>query len=139
MALRLLQLRFQLPLFTVIGQTEVSLDPCLSNLALLFKQPIGVAMRCLFLCGALVLSFQAPVFGFSVITDIFKAKDIANRLGERICALREAGYSEGAAVRTGTKQMSKELSNTKLNGTMAKNAFKDTLTESLAKCGIKPQ
>ena len=96
-------------------------------------------MRRLLLFGALALSFQTPAFGFSVVTDIFKAKDIATRLGERICALRDAGYSEGAAVRTGTKQMSKELSSTKLNGTMAKNAFRDTLTESLAKCGIKPQ
>ena len=96
-------------------------------------------MRRLLLFGALALSFQAPAFGFSVVTDIFKAKDIATRLGERICALREAGYSEGAAVRTGTKQMSKELSSTKLNGTMAKNAFRDTLAKSLATCGIKPQ
>ena len=96
-------------------------------------------MRRLLLLGAFALSFQAPALGFSVVTDIFKAKDIATRLGARICALREAGYSEGAAVRTGTKQMSKELGNTKLNGTMAKHAFKDTLTESLAKCGIKPQ
>ena len=101
---------------------------------------VGLAwMRSLVLLGALALSFQAPAFGFSVVTDIFKAKDIATRLGERICALREAGYSEGAAARTGTKQMSKELSSTKLNGTMAKNAFRDTLTKSLAKYSIQPR
>ena len=95
--------------------------------------------RLLICCGFLFLASQSPAYAFSVVTDIFKAKDIATRLGERICALRDAGYSEGSAVRTGTKQMSKELSSTKLNGTMAKNAFRDTLTESLSKCGIKPQ
>ena len=93
-------------------------------------------MRCLLLFGALALSFQAPAFGFSVVTDIFKAKDIATRLGERICALHEAGYSERLAVRTATEQMMDELAQTKIRGTMAKNAMRDTLQATTDKCGV---
>jgi len=77
-----------------------------------------------------------PAFGFSYITDVFKAKDVAKRLGNRICALHEAGYSESAAIKTATKQMMDELSKTKVRGIMAKNALRDTLQETTDSCGI---
>lgn len=93
-------------------------------------------MRHLAPLGVAALLFEAPVFGFSIFTDTFKAKDIAERLGERICALHEAGYSERQAVRTATEQMMDELSNTKIKGTMAKRALTDTLQATTDRCGI---
>lgn len=95
-----------------------------------------LGMKCLASVGVAALLFEAPVLGFSIFTDTFKAKDVAERLGERICALHEAGYSERQAVRTATEQMMDELRNTKIKGTMAKRAMTDTLQTTTDRCGI---
>jgi hypothetical protein len=88
-----------------------------------------------FLIASLPL-LTTPSYAYSVITDIFKARELGSRMGERICALREAGFTEQEAIRKGVEPMLKELSQTKLVGTMAKNAFRDTLQETTDKCGI---
>ena len=106
-------------------------DQVLATMAL-----INSGMKHLASLGVVALLFEAPAFGFSIFTDTFKAKDIAERLGERICALHEAGYSERQAVRTATEQMMEELRNTKIKGTMAKQAMRDTLQATTDRCGI---
>ena len=100
-------------------------------------------VRILDMPKSLALSFifflpllTTPVYGYSVITDIFKARELASGMGERICALREAGFTEQQAIRKGVEPMLKELSETKLVGSMAKNAFRDTLQKTTDKCGI---
>ena len=59
------------------------------------------------------------------------------RLGERICALRDAGLSEQRSVQIGTEQMMNELRQTKIQGTLARNAFRDAMQNSTDRCGIQ--
>ena len=102
----------------------------------ILKEHAGDMSKLFFFLARMIIWLPSPVFGYSAITDVFKARDIASRMGERICALREIGFSEQQAIRKGIEPMLKELSNTKLVGSMAKNAFRDALQEATDKCGI---